>query len=303
MYKVAIIGAGSPDAGELMRLLVHHPDVELSVLYDEALGGIPVTQVHHGLIGDIDLAIAPTARLEEIDVAFLCGDGSLAARIASNPAELGEARIVDLRPGRQADEEGFEYGLSEINRKPLVRGARRAVTASPVAAVTLVALYPLASHLLLEGSLTLEALCREDLRDCNAVKKSAEEIGARLRIAQQSFSGDVRLTTNKATSDRALRVRTTLPIGLSLEEVDRIYDGIYDDHNFTFVLHRKVEDKEVEGTNKCLVQIFKPSQEELAVEAVADGRLRGGAGEALHLMNLLLGLHEKTGLELKASVF
>lgn len=303
MYKVAIIGAGAPDAGELVRLLVHHPDVELTVLYDEAFGGIPVSQVHHGLVGDTDLAITSQVRLDDVDVVFLCGDGSLAARLASNPEELGDARVVDLRPGRNAGEEGFEYGLSEVNRKPLVRGATRAVTAGPVASVALVALYPLASHLLLGRQLTLETICREDLRDEDSVKKSAEEIGTRLQMTQQSFSGDVRLTTGRADSERVLRVRTTLPIGLSLEEVDRIYESIYDDHNFTFVLHRKVEDKEVEGTNKCLVQISKPSQGELAVEAVADGRLRGGAGEALHLMNLLLGLHEKTGLELKASVF
>ena len=111
------------------------------------------------------------------------------------------------------------------------------------------------------------------------------------------------IKVSESASDRVIRVRSTLPIGLSLDEVDRIYEGIYDDHNFTFVLHRRVEDKEVEGTNKCLVQVSKPSDGELAIEAVADGRLRGGAGEALHLMNLLLGLHEKTGLELKASVF
>ncbi len=303
MYKVAIIGAGSPDAGELVRLLVHHPDVELSLLYDDAYGGIPVSQVHHGLVGDLDLSITSKARLDDIDVVFLCGEGNLAARLAANPEELGEAKVIDLRPTRSADAEGYEYGLSEVNRKPLVRGASRAVTAGPIASAALVALYPLATHLLLGGRLSLEALCRDDLRGEQSVSKSAREIGSRLQLAQQSFGGEVNLTTSKGASERAVRVRTTLPIGLSLEEVDRIYEGIYDDHNFTFVLHRKVEDKEVEGTNKCLIQISKPSQGELAVEAVADGRLRGGAGEALHLMNLLLGLHEKTGLELKASVF
>ena len=303
MYKVAIIGAGSPEAGELIRLLVHHPDVELSVLYDESQGGVPVVQVHHGLVGDTDLTMTSQANLCEIDVVFLCGDGDLSARLAENPDELGDSCVIDLRPARRGDEDGFEYGLSEINRKPLVRGARRAVTADPIASVALVALYPLASHLLLGGSLNLHADCREDLRGADSLSKSEKEIGERLQMVQQSFTGEVNLTAGEADSARVVRIQTVLPIGLSLEEIERIYDSVYDDHNFTFVLHRKVEDKEVEGTNKCLVQISKPSADELSVEAIADGRLRGGAGEAVHLMNLLLGLHEKTGLELKASIF
>ena len=100
-----------------------------------------------------------------------------------------------------------------------------------------------------------------------------------------------------------MRMECDIPCRTELAEILRLYDSHFDDHNFTFHVSYPVGMEEVEGTDRCVISLSKPTPDTLHVEAVADARLRGGAGEAVHLMNLLFGLHERVGLTLKASVY
>jgi N-acetyl-gamma-glutamyl-phosphate reductase len=83
----------------------------------------------------------------------------------------------------------------------------------------------------------------------------------------------------------------------------KLYDEVYDDHNFTILTSRVLDYKEVEGTNKCLLTLLKETPDTLTINCIIDARLRGGAGEAVHDLNLMFGLHECVGLTFKASVF
>lgn len=196
------------------------------------------------------------------------------------------------------------YGLSEINRKQLVRGCKRAVVPRTVAAIALICLYPLARNLLLKDNINIQYICPKDIDTPEKSRMARLEILEVLRKTQNSFSGDVILNKlEEEVSQRGARIEIEIPCTLDINEVFRIFDEIYDDHNFTHLLSATVPGYEVEGTQKCLVTLQKKTVDTLTVSAVADCRMRGGAGDAVQVMNLLFGLHERTGLYLKAYHF
>lgn len=301
MYKTGIIGATTRIAGELIRLLVNHPDVEIKDLYAQESVGTKISDIHHGLIGDIDLCITGRIDATGLDVIFICSDSPAIAHVIRN---CPDTVIVDMRANSDLEgQEGFIYGLSEINRKPLVRGAKRAVTASPAAVAALVSLYPLAANLLLRDEISIHVMATDDVTSDTIMARAEKEIKQELTKVQQSFGNEVKITAEKATSSRGMTIQMTLPISLSLDEIDKLYEAIYDDHNFTFVIHTPISLEEVEGTNKCIISLTKPADDKIFIETIIDCRLRGCAGEAVHVMNLLLGLAERTGLMLKASTY
>lgn len=317
MLKTGIYGADTPAAGELIRLLVNHPDVDITQLYAPTLKGENVSTRHHGLIGERPLKFTDRFDAGTLDVLFLCRADNTTARILSTEKELqqrGEElsegrkrplRIIDLTGLHIGDyeESGLEYGLSEINRKPLVRGARRSVVPTPQASIALVSLYPIATHLLLNGDLHIRFTLPAGASDEWDTMAACHDITRQLSKIQSSYGGNVEGSVEKGDQSRSLRMLTEIPCSLRLEDVTSLYDSIYDDHNFTWIIHTTPDTKEVEGTQKCIISLTKPDSSTLRIESVADCRMRGGAGEAVHQMNLLCGLHERTGLRVKSSAF
>ena len=305
MINIAIIGAEDPLAGEMMRILISHPEANMKLLFSPSLRGLPVSSVHHGFIGEEIVNFSDKEDIGKIDVVFLLDDSEFSHKIKGLEAIEENPKIIDLSPRRH---EGWraadiEYGLSEINRKALVRGARKAVIPSSIASLSLIGLAPLASYLLLPDNLELYVAAPEDVIQELDPKKIAEEIAQQLKKRQQSFEGNVKLRISKNNSERVMRVKTKFRCLLGIEEIQKIYDSIYDDHNFTFTSIKEVEGKEVEGTQKTIISFSKPTSDTLEIEVVGDCRLRGGAGDAVHVLNLFFNLHEKIGLELKPSRF
>lgn len=296
MIKVGILGAATPLAGEIIRILVHHPEVELRTLHAPSLAGHPATSAHHGLWGEETLLFTEKADFPHLDVAIICEPSDVAKAAIEACGSNPEMRLIDLT-GRYGP---FEFGLSEINRKPLVRGARRASVPAPLAAVALIALYPFAAALMLNNDIAVTA---EGSLGTSQPADDASTIEKRLAAVQNSFSSRVIIDDRSTGTDRGMRLRISFPSTLTVADACRLYDGIYDDHNFTFLTPRPVELKEVEGTQKCLVNVSKPDAGSILLDVVADPTMRGGAGEAVHLLNLLFGLHERTGLDLKVSTF
>lgn len=306
MIKVGIAGADTAMAGELIRILVNHPDVDLVSAFAPGKVGREVAAVHHGLAGECDLEFSPDINPEKLDVIFIDAHSEVADRFRMNTDRWPGLRIIDMSHCPSLDFEGLDmaYGLPEINRKQLVRGCRRAVVPRSIAAVALISLYPLARHLLLKGDITVEYACPADIDTEEKAEMARREILNFLRKTQNSFTGDVILKRlGENVSDRGLTVRISLPCALDIDEVFKVFDEVYDDHNFTFTTSRRMHGYEVEGTQKCLVTLRKPDAATLDISTVADCRMRGGAGDAVHIMNLLFGLHERTGLYLKAHKF
>lgn len=304
MIKVGISGADTDAAGELIRILLHHPEVEFIYAQSATLKGEPLHVRHHGIYGDTNLKFSNAINLKDIDLLFVADQfpsDFVYEGETANPELRTVALERDFMP-TWADPDTTAIALSEIFRKKMVRGARNAYVIEPVAALTLTALYPLAANLLLHKGLKIKVEAPADVISEKRIRKAHAEIVGILGEIQQSFTGEIELTST-ATQSEGMEIEAELTNTIDLEEIAKLYDGIYDDHNFTYLTSSKPDLAEVIGTHKCLIQLSKPSEEILRVTAVADPRLRGGAGDAVHAMNLLFGLYEKIGLTFKASKY
>ncbi len=306
MIKVGIAGADTAMAGELIRILVNHPDVELASAFAPGKVGRTVASVHHGLAGECDLEFSPDINPQMLDVIFIDAHSDVADRFRMNTDRWPDLRIIDMSHCPSLDFEALEmaYGLPETNRKQLVRGCKRAVVPRSVAVAAVIGLYPLARHLLLKGDIIVDYACPADIDTEEKINMVRQEILYVLRKTQISFNGDIKLhRLEEEVSDRGLKVVIDLPCSLEISEVFKVFEDCYDDHNFTFMVSSAMPGYEVEGTQKTLVTLQKQTADRLTVTVVADSRMRGGAGDAVHIMNLLFGLHERTGLYLKAHKF
>lgn len=305
MIKASVAGAASPLAGELLRILINHPEVDVENLYAPGYAGHWIGVRHKGMIGDTDLRFSDQLNLENTDVLFICGDINLDIPDSSIPERTKVIVMDDISesdlPLSLRNKE-FVGGLSEVYRKPLVRGATAGKVLNPVVAVSFIALYPLALHLMLNNSIRLNCNAPYWILRKRDKKDLIHDLDERLSAIQLSFNGieDANFTIGK--DSRAVGVNIEMPCGVSIEEIRKLFDGVYDDHNFAFLVDGTPDRSEVLGTQKCLIHLYKPTPDTLHIEAVADGVYRGGVGDAIHTMNLLFGLFEKIGLTFKAAM-
>ena len=304
MIKTIILGAQSDDAGELIRILAMHPDVELIGARAEGLDDRKVCRHHHGLIGETSLAFSNAVDFSRADVVFVCDNAISTADFNRLRHIRPDLRIICLDPVKDVDMDaaGVVYGLPEINRKLLVRGATAAFLPAPLASMALVALFPLALNLILSGDIDISVSVPDGILDKHGIEETEAEIERALREVQKSFSGSVSITPAKSNARRSALMEISFDCSVNREHLMEIYD-IYDDHNFSFVVPYKVGVSEVAGTDKVVVTVPEPSDSRISLGVAADCRMRGGAGEAVHVMNLMFGLHERTGLALKAIDF
>lgn len=306
MIRAGIAGADTAMAGELIRILLNHPDVELMTAFATGKVGRKVASVHHGLAGECDLEFSPDINPQQLDVIFIDAHSDVADRFRMNTDRWPDLRIVDMShcPSLDFDALEMEYGLPEIYRKRLVRGCKRAIVPRSLATASLIGLFPLAKNLLLKGDIVIGYACPPDIDSDEKVDMARQEILDVLKKTQNSFNGKVILNhLGEEVSDRGLKVRIEMPCSLDIDELFKIYNQLYDDHNFTFIVSRAMSGCEVEGTQKTLVTLQKKDSMSLTVTVIADCRMRGGAGDAVHIMNLLFGLQEQTGLRLKVHKF
>lgn len=336
MIKVGILGADTTAAGELIRILINHPDVELVTIASDTETGRPVSTVHRGLIGDTDLAFTSELAPQGHDAIFLCGEPWMAARWMSTHHEAATAsplRIIDLTGAFRDGSYNMVYGLPEHNRKALVRGAMCASIPSPAATAVELALFPLAKNSLLGNDITaivntaatgtpaqtphtqadrststrLDPIAPIENRPDSEL--AAREITAAMQAIQPTFTHTITLHLgSNGTSPRGLTATVDTPCATPLTELQRLYAEAYSDHNFTYPVTTLPTVADVANTNKCLVHlnyITPPGTglPTLRITTVIDNLLKGSAGTAVHCLNLLFGLSERTGLSLKASAF
>lgn len=289
MIKTVIIGGATPVAGELIRILINHPDIDLLQVESDEKVGYDVADFHSGLIGETDLKFTSNLDVEKSDVIFVCDTSPL-------PEIDDEKRVVCFFPPDKYKEK-FVYGLPEMNRKAMVRGATCAVMPSAQAMLAILALLPLARHLLLRGKIDITIGLPSSITDYDIVDEVKREIGE----LQNNLDAEFNIHTERISSDRVMTVKCCLDLGVDVGELARVYDEQYDDHNFTFRINRQPRIADVEGTNKCLIYLDKKDDTKTCIWAAYDAVVKGNAGTAVHCMNLLFGLHELTGLALKAS--
>lgn len=288
MIRTAITAAHTPAAGRLLRLLLNHPDVEVTAMTTTSpvLAGHPVTSCHKGLDGDTDLRFSTSLpAYDRLDAIFV---------VDEIPAGLPD----DLVAIALHEVDGWVYGLPELNRKPLVRGARHAFIPSAEATAVATPLLPLAANLMLKGP--LKVTIEEGALDGELPQGTATEIGDALRALQSSFDGEIIIERRKGQWHRGTVVTTDIPCSVAVDEIDRLARDFFGDHNLTHIVSRRPMADDVATTAKCLVN-YAASENGIRVSSAIDGLLKGQASQAVHVMNLLHGLQEKTGLYLPAS--
>lgn len=320
MIRAGIIGGAGYTAGELIRLLVNHPQVEIAFVHSTSNAGNLLTEVHGGLEGETSMRFCEAYDLTSIDVVFLCSaHGQSRTWMAEQRLPEG-LRIIDLAQDFRDESEGFVYGLPEMNRGR-IREARRVANPGCFATAIQLALLPLAAAGLLEDEVHVTAVTGSTgagvkpsatthfswRSDNLSVYKAFShqhllEIGRNLRLLEPAFGSEINFVPMRGDFTRGILASVYTNCPLDEEAARKLYADYYAGAAFTHVAERAVDLKQVVNTNKALVHTAKYGSK-LHVVSVIDNLLKGASGQAVQNMNLMFGLDEREGLRLKASAF
>lgn len=302
MIKVGILEASTAQGAELVRILLHHPDVQIVWAHSSVAQG-PATSYIHGITGETDLHFGKQTS-GHVDVIINCSTQALTPEaLATMDVDRANLRLIEMCATNIPD--ACDYGLCELNRKALVRGAMTARSATPLAMAIELALLPLAKHLMLNSPVAVAATCGVGGHHCISRRRAgnlpeAAEVADALRLAQSSFYQNINIVEMLAGGLSGLMAVVSMRCTMHLSEIYKLYEESYSDHNFVYVCSEPVDTRDVTSTNKCLLHLDK-DDDILTVTAVLDPAVKGGAGNAVHIMNLMFGLHERTGLNLITS--
>jgi len=320
--KASIIGGAGYTAGELIRILINHPNVEIAFVNSSSNAGNPITDVHSGLIGETDLVFTSELPLAEVDVLFLCSAHGDSKKFMDNSEVPTSVKIIDLSTDYRAKSPNhdFVYGLPELNRNE-IRNATRVANPGCFATAIQLALIPLAAAGLLTDEIHVNAITGStgagvkpsetahfSWRNNNISiykpfsHQHLEEIGQSLRQLQTEFKKAVNFIPVRGNFARGIYATTYTQCALNLEDAKKLFADFYKDAAFTFVVDKNPDLKQVVNTNKGIVYLEKHG-DKLLIVSIIDNLLKGASGQAVQNMNLMFGLDEKTGLGLKSIGF
>ena len=322
--NIGIVGGAGYTGGELLRVLLRHPNAHIAFVHSTSNAGEPVSKVHADLVGDTNLKFA-NELMQDIDVLFLCvGHGDAKKFLAANEIKTS-IKIIDLsqdfRLANTANvgDRNFVYGLPELQREK-IKSAHHIANPGCFATAIQLGLLPLAAKGLLNEVYTtgitgssgagqgLSSTGHFSWRANNiqAYKtlqhQHLNEIGESLATLQGNQNAKVNFVPWRGDFTRGIFITSVVASDLSLEAVYDLYEAYYDGHPFTHISKNNIDLKQVVNTNKCLIHIEK-QESKIAIHSVIDNLLKGAVGQAVQNMNLLFGLEEGTGLQLKANYF
>lgn len=324
VINAGIIGGAGYTGGELIRLLLIHPGVNISFIHSRSNAGQLVSSVHQDLSGETDLKFSDEIK-DIVDVIFLClGHGESKKFLEQNKI-ADSIKIIDLAndfrliPDSKIGNREFVYGLPELNREQ-IKKAKNIANPGCFATTIQLGLLPLAKAGLLKDVHTtgitgstgagqsLSATSHFSWRENNIqayktlTHQHLDEIVQSLQQLQGKTDINVNFVPWRGDFTRGIFISSQISCDLSLQELNNLYEAFYEGHPFTHITKEPVFLKQVVNTNKCLIQLEKAGSL-LVVHSVADNLLKGASGQAVQNMNLIFGLDETTGLKLKASMF
>lgn len=322
MIKTGIIGGAGYTAGELIRLLINHPDVEIVFINSSSNAGNKITDVHSGLYGECDLTFTDAMPLDEIDLLFFCtahGDTRKFMESHNIPEDL---KIIDLSMDYRIenDDHEFLYGLPELNRRAICK-AKYVANPGCFATCIQLGLLPLAKHLMLNDDIMVNAITGStgagvkpgsathfSWRNNNmSVYKAFDhqhvpEIKQSLKQLQNSFDSSIDFIPYRGDFARGIFATLVVKCKVEIDEIKRIFEEYYDRDSFVHIVDKNIDLKQVVNTNKCLIHLEKHGDKLLIISCI-DNLLKGASGQAVHNMNLMFNLEETVGLRLKPSAF
>lgn len=322
MIKVGIIGGAGYTAGELLRLLLQHPEVEIKFVHSTSNAGNYITDVHAGLLGETDLVFTSEMPFEEIDLLFFCTAHGDTRKFLESHALPDELKVIDLSMDYRikSNEHDFIYGLPELNRRNTCK-SRYVANPGCFATCIELGLLPLAKEHLLNGDVSVNAITGStgagvkpsatthySWRDNNiSIYKPFEhqhlpEIMQSIKQLQPDYGGSIDFIPYRGCFPRGIFATLVVKCDLDIETLYKLYESYYERDSFTHVVKRPLDLKEVVNTNKCLIHLEKHG-DKLLITSIIDNLLKGASGTAVHNMNLLFGLAETVGLQLKPLAF
>ncbi len=322
MIKVGIIGGAGYTAGELIRLLLGHPEVEIIFVHSSSNAGNRITDVHAGLLGETDLLFTDLMPFEEIDLLFFCTAHGDTRKFLESHQLPDELKVIDLSMDYRikSHEHDFIYGLPELNRRATCK-SRYVANPGCFATCIELGLLPLAKEHLLKGDVSVNAITGSTGA---GVKPSATthyswrnnnisiykpfthqhlaEIMQSVKQLQPDFEGEIDFIPYRGDFPRGIFATLVVKCDLDIETLYKLYESYYERDSFTHIVNKPIDLKQVVNTNKCLIHLEKHGNK-LLITSIIDNLLKGASGQAVHNMNLLFGLEETVGLKLKPSAF
>lgn len=322
MIRIGIIGGAGYTAGELLRVLLNHPQAEVVFVNSSSNAGNAITDVHGGLIGECSLMFTDALPVDQVDVLFLCSAHGDSKKFLDENEIPASVKIIDLSTDyREArPDHDFVYGLPEM-KKTQIAEALHVANPGCFATCIQLAILPLAAKHLLTAEIHVNAITGSTgagvkpsstthfswRNDNISVYKAfnhqhLHEIGQSIRGLQAGFDHDINFIPVRGDFARGIFASVYTDFEGTLEEAETLYKDYYKDAAFTFVSKKNVDLKQVVNTNKCVLHLEKHGKK-LLILSVIDNLLKGASGQAVHNMNLMFGLDEKTGLGLKPVAF
>ena len=322
MIKVGILGAAGFTGGELIRLLLNHPNAEILFANSESNAGNPVSDVHEGLYGDTDMLFTDTMPFDQVDVIFLCfGHGKSEAFLKEHPVP-SHVRIIDLAQDFRIASPGndFVYGLPEINLDKIEKAIHVANPGCFATAIQL-GLLPAASMGILSGDIPVNAITGStgagqkptgtthfSWRNNNiSIYKAfrhqhVPEIRQSLLQVQGHLDASIDFIPYRGDFARGIFATEVVKTNANIDDIIEAYKKFYSKAPFTHYVDKPIDLKQVVNTNKALVHCEK-YDDKLLITSCIDNLLKGAVGQAVQNMNIMLGIDETAGLRLKPSAF
>ncbi len=325
--KVGIIGSAGYTGGELIRILLNHPEAEMVIVNSKSNAGKYLYEVHRDLVGETKQKFTSDLS-EDIDVLFLCVGHGEAKRFLEENIIGEKIKIIDLSQDFRLHltsgihHRTFIYGLPELNRQQ-IKSAQNIANPGCFATAIQLGLLPLAKAGLFEEvhttGITGSTGAGQGLSETSHFSWRENNVQAYKTLTHQHLK-EIRqslnqlVTTNRSTDQlinfvpwrgdftRGIFVSSTLHCEKPLEELVKLFEEFYAGHPFTIINQESIFLKQVVNTNKCVIQLERAGTK-LVVHSAIDNLLKGASGQAVQNMNLMFGLDETTGLKLKASAF
>ena len=322
--NIGIVGGAGYTGGELLRVLLRHPNAHISFVHSTSSAGELVSKVHADLLGDTDLKFTNTLD-QDIDVLFLCvGHGDANKFLIDNEIKAS-IKIIDLSQDFRLagsaviGNRNFVYGLPEL-QKEAIKSATNIANPGCFATAIQLGLLPLAAKGLLKEvyttGITGSTGAGQGLSNTSHFSWRANNIQAYKTLQHQHLNeivqslaqlqgnqnAEVNFVPWRGDFTRGIFVTSVVSADISLDALYDLYNAYYEGHAFTHVSKNNIDLKQVVNTNKCLIHIEQQGNK-IAIHTVVDNLLKGAVGQAVQNMNLIFGIDEAAGLQLKANYF
>ncbi len=317
MIKAGIIGGAGYTGGELIRLLVNHPKVEISFVQSRSQAGKKLYASHNDLFGETELEFVPEWH-SNVDVLFLCmGHGDSKKFFDSNEVSAN-VKVIDLSQDFRLDDNKV-YGLPELNREA-IKSANFVANPGCFATAIELALLPLAHNGMLKevhisgttGSTGAGVQPTDSTHfswregNISTYKEFQHQHLAEVRKSlmqyQPWYENNINFVPYRGNFTRGILISAYQYCEWPLEEAIRVYKEYYEEHPFTWITDKPLDVKQVVNSNKCFIHL-QMHNGYLLVQSAIDNLLKGASGQAVQNMNLMFGLEETMGLKLKGSAF